>query len=82
MRNVNNTYLSQAMIILNNKKINLSHKRLRRLAYIDVHQLNYNLFSLYKSYKKIITSDASYNQIIVLFIALSILFTLAYLVFM
>ncbi len=82
MRNVNNTYLSQAKIILNNKKINLSHKRLRRLAYIDVHQLNYNLFSLYKSYKKIITSDASYNQIIVLFIALSILFTLAYLVFM
>ena len=82
MRNVNNTYLCQAKIILNNKKINLSHKRLRRLAYIDVHQLNYNLFSLYNSYKKIITSDASYNQIIVLFIALSILFTLAYLVFM
>ena len=82
MRNVNNTYLCQAKIILNNKKINLSHKRLRRLAYIDVHQLNYNLFSLYNSYKKIITSDASNNQIIVLFIALAILFTLAYLIFM
>ena len=82
MRNVNNTYLSQAKIILNNKKINLSHKRLRRLAYIDVHQLNYNLFSLYNSYKKIITSDASNNQIVVLFIALAILFTLAYLIFM
>ena len=54
MRNVNNTYLCQAKIILNNKKINLSHKRLRRLAYIDVHQLNYNLFSLYNSYKKIV----------------------------
>ena len=49
MRNVNNTYLCQAKIILNNKKINLSHKRLRRLAYIDVHQLNYNLFSLYNT---------------------------------
>ena len=82
MRNVNNTYLCQAKIILNNKKINLSHKRLRRLAYIDVHQLNYNLVSLYNSYKKIITSDASNNQIVVLFIALAILFTLAYLIFM
>ena len=82
MRNVNNTYLCQAKIILNNKKINLSHKRLSRLAYIDVHQLNYNLFSLYNSYKKIITSDASNNQIVVLFIALAILFTLAYLIFM
>ena len=82
MRNVNNTYLCQAKIILNNKKINLSHKRLRRLAYIDVHQLNYNLFSLYNNYKKIITSDASNNQIVVLFIALAILFTLAYLIFM
>ena len=82
MRNVNNTYLCQAKIILNNKKINLSHKRLRRLAYIDVYQLNYNLFSLYNSYKKIITSDASNNQIVVLFIALAILFTLAYLIFM
>ena len=82
MRNVNNTYLCQAKIILNNKKINLSHKRLRKLAYIDVHQLNYNLFSLYNSYKKIITSDASNNQIVVLFIALAILFTLAYLIFM
>ena len=82
MRNVNNTYLCQAKIILNNKKINLSHKRLRRLAYIDVHQLNYNLFSLYNSYKKIITSDASNNQNVVLFIALAILFTLAYLIFM
>ena len=81
MRNVNNTYLCQAKIILNNKKINLSHKRLRRLAYIDVHQLNYNLFSLYNSYKKIITSDASNNQIVVLFVALAILFTLAYLIF-
>ena len=81
MRNVNNTYLCQAKIILNNKKINLSHKRLRRLAYIDVHQLNYNLFSLYNSYKKIITSDASNNQNVVLFIALAILFTLAYLIF-
>ena len=82
MRNVNNTYLCQAKIILNNKKINLSHKRLRRLAYIDVYQLNYNLFSLYNSYKKIITSDASNNQNVVLFIALAILFTLAYLIFM
>ena len=81
MRNVNNTYLNQAKIILNNKKINLSHKRLRRLAYLDVHQLNYTLFSLYNIYKKIITSDASNNQIIVLFIALAILFTLAYLIF-
>ena len=54
MRNVNNTYLCQAKIILNNKKINLSHKRLRRLAYIDVHQLNYNLFSLYNSTKKLL----------------------------
>jgi hypothetical protein len=79
MRNVNNTYLNQAKVILNDKKINVSNKRLRRLAYLDVHQLNYNLFSLYNIYKKIITKDASNNQIVVLFIALAILFTLAYL---
>ena len=79
MRNVNNTYLNQARVILNDKKINVSNKRLRRLAYLDVHQLNYKLFSLYNIYKKIITKDAANNQIIVLFIALTILFTLAYL---
>ena len=79
MRNVNNTYLNQAKVILNDNKINVSNKRLRRLAYLDVHQLNYKLFSLYNIYKKIITKDAANNQIIVLFIALAILFTLAYL---
>ena len=79
MRNVNNTYLNQAKVILNDKKINVSNKRLRRLAYLDVHQLNYNLFSPYNIYKKIITKDAANNQIVVLFIALAILFTLAYL---
>ena len=79
MRNVNNTYLNQARVILNDKKINVSNKRLRRLAYLDVHQLNYKIFSLYNIYKKIITKDAANNQIVVLFIALTILFTLAYL---
>ena len=79
MRNVNNTYLNQAKVILNDNKINVSNKRLRRLAYLDVHQLNYKLFSLYNIYKKIITKDAANNQIVVLFIALAILFTLAYL---
>ena len=79
MRNVNNTYLNQARVILNDKKINVSNKRLRRLAYLDVHQLNYKLYSLYNIYKKIITKDAANNQIVVLFIALAILFTLAYL---
>ena len=79
MRNVNNTYLNQARVILNDKKINVSNKRLRRLAYLDVHQLNYKLFSLYNIYKKIITKDAANNQIVVLFIALTILFTLVYL---
>ena len=79
MRNVNNTYLNQARVILNDKKINVSNKRLRRLAYLDVHQLNYKLFSLYNIYKKIITKDAANNQIVVLLIALTILFTLAYL---
>ena len=79
MRNVNNTYLNQARVILNDNKINVSNKRLRRLAYLDVHQLNYKLFSLYNIYKKIITKDAANNQIVVLFIALTILFTLAYL---
>ena len=79
MRNVNNTYLNQAKVILDDKKINVSNKRLRRLAYLDVHQLNYKLFSLYNIYKKIITKDAANNQIVVLLIALTILFTLAYL---
>jgi len=79
MRNVNNTYLNQAKVILNDNKINVSNKRLRRLAYLDVHQLNYKLFSLYNIYKKIITKDAANNQIVVLFIALTILFALAYL---
>ena len=79
MRNVNNTYLNQARVILNDRKINVSNKRLRRLAYLDVHQLNYNLFSLYNIYKKNITKDAANNQIVVLLIALAIIFTLAYL---
>ena len=79
MRNVYNTYLNQARVILNDRKINVSNKRLRRLAYLDVHQLNYKLYSLYNIYKKIITKDAANNQIVVLFIALTILFTLAYL---
>ena len=79
MRNVNNTYLNQARVILNDKKINVSNKRLRRLAYLDVHQLIYILFSLYNIYLKIFTIDAANNHIVVLFIALAILFTLAYL---
>ena len=79
MRNVNNTYLKQAKAILNDKNINVSNKRLRRLAYLDVHQLNYNLFSLYNIYKNIMTKDAANNQIVVLFIALAILFTIVYL---
>ena len=51
MRIVNFTYLNQAYLLLKNEGLILSNKRLRRCAYLDVHQTNYKSYELYNSYK-------------------------------
>ena len=68
MRIVNSNYIKQAYLLLRNNGKYLSNKRLRRLAYLDVHQYNYKLYLLYLDYKKIMNSDAANNQIIALII--------------
>lgn len=72
MRIVNYKYLNQVHDILDKEKIPLSSKRLRRLAYMDVYLQSYRQFNLYNKYKKIVTSDASNNQIITLGVVLAI----------
>ena len=62
MRKVNFNYIQQASLLLRNKGKFLSNKRLRRLAYLDVHTNNYKLYLLYMDYKKIMNSDAANNQ--------------------
>ena len=62
MRKVNFNYIQQATLLLRNKGKFLSNKRLRRLAYLDVHTNNYKLYLLYMDYKKIMNSDAANNQ--------------------
>ena len=73
MRLVNYKYINQVHGILNVNHLSLSSKRLRRLAYLDVYFQSYQQFDLYNKYKKIVHSDASNNQMIVLGIVLLLL---------
>ncbi len=73
MRSVNHQYIQEVHDILNKSHMPLSNKRLRRLAYFDVHFQNYKQFDLYNRYKKIVNSDASNNQMMTLAIVLIIL---------
>lgn len=70
MRSVSFKYLQQAGYILSNDGIRLSSKRLRRCAYLDVHQSSYKLYKLYCAYKKVINSDASNNQVMAIVVVL------------
>ena len=79
MRSVNFKYQTQAHDLLNKQGISISNRRLRRLAYLDVHQSNYRSLSLYGTYKKIVNSDAANNQIkaiviVVVLISIALLF--------
>lgn len=73
MRIVNFTYLNQAYLLLKNEGLILSNKRLRRCAYLDVHQTNYKTYELYNSYKKVVNSDAANNQTIAIVIVLGLI---------
>ena len=53
MRVVNFNYLKEAYGLLQANGTRLSNKRLRRMAYLDVHHSNYTTYTLYNSYKKI-----------------------------
>ena len=73
MRIVNSNYIKQAYQLLRNNGKYLSNKRLRRLAYLDVHQYNYKLYLLYMDYKKIMNSDAANNQTIAIVIVIGLM---------
>ena len=73
MRIVNITYLKEVHSLLVEHQLSLSNKRLRRLAYLDVHQNNYTSFELYNAFKKIVNRDAANNQLIVLMIVIGLL---------
>ena len=73
MRTVNFNYIRQAYGLLRNNGKFLSNRRLRRLAYLDVHQYNYKLYLLYMDYKKIMNSDAANNQTIAIVIVVGLM---------
>jgi len=73
MRIVNFKYLNQAYSLLKVSGLILSNKRLRRCAYLDVHQTNYKSYELYNSYKKVVNSDAANNQTVAIVIVLAFL---------
>ena len=73
MRNVNFNYIKQAYALLISNGKYLSSKRLRRLAYLDVHQNSYKLYLLYMDYKKIMNSDAANNQTIAIVIVVGLM---------
>ena len=73
MRTVNFNYIRQAYGLLRNNSKFLSNRRLRRLAYLDVHQNNYKLYQLYRDYKKIMNSDAANNQTIAIVIVVGLM---------
>ena len=77
MRIVNFNYIKQAYGLLRNNGIYLSNRRLRRLAYLDVHQNNYKLYLLYVDYKKIMNSDAANNQTIAIVIVVGLMIAAA-----
>ena len=51
MRIVSFDYLREAYVLLDANGKKVSNKRLRRMAYLDVHQNNYTAYELYNSYK-------------------------------
>ena len=73
MRIVSYDYLREAYGLMNAKGIKLSNKRLRRMAYLDVHQTNYTSYELYNGYKKIVNSEAVNNQLMVLVIVVGLI---------
>ena len=73
MRIVNFNYIKQAYLLLRDNGKYLSNRRLRRLAYLDVHQNNFKLYLLYLDYKKIMNSDAANNQTIAIVIVVAII---------
>lgn len=73
MRIVNFNYLNQAYLLLKDSGLALSSKRLRRCAYLDVHQTNYKSYELYNSYKKVVNSDAANNQTIAIIIVVGLM---------
>ena len=73
MRTVNFNYIKQAYGLLRNNSKFLSNRRLRRLAYLDVHQNNYKLYLLYMNYKKFMNSDAANNQTIAIVIVVGLM---------
>jgi len=73
MRVVNFNYLREAYGLLDAGGTRLSNKRLRRMAYLDVHQNNYTSFELYNKYKKIVNSEAANNQLMVLIIVIGLI---------
>ena len=77
MRTVNFNYIRQAYGLLRNNGKFLSNRRLRRLAYLDVHQNNYTLYLLYMDYKKVMNSDAANNQTIAIVIVVGLMIAAA-----
>lgn len=73
MRIVSFNYLREAYGLLDASGIKPSNKRLRRMAYLDVHQNNYTTYELYNSYKKIVNSEAANNQLMVLVIVIGLI---------
>ena len=73
MRIVSFDYLKEAYGLLNANGTKVSNKRLRRMAYLDVHQNNYTSYELYNSYKKIVNSEAANNQLMVLVIVIGLI---------
>ena len=73
MRIVNFNYIKQAYELLRTNGKYPSNKRLRRLAYLDVHQYNYKLYLLYMDYKRIMNSEAANNQTIAIVIVIGLI---------
>ena len=73
MRIVSFGYLKEAYGLLKANGTKVSNKRLRRMAYLDVHQNNYTSYELYNSYKKIVNSEAANNQLMVLVIVIGLI---------
>ena len=72
MRIVNFNYIKQAYGLLRDNGKYLSNRRLRRLAYLDVHKNSYKLYLLYMNYKKIM-NDAANNQAIAIIIVIGLI---------
>ena len=77
MRIVNFKYIAEASELLKKNGNFLSNKRLRRLAYLDVHMNSYKSYSLYMSYKKVMNNDAANNQTIAIIIVVGLMIAVA-----